>query len=99
VTPFAAHFRDRGPEDWSAVGFHVSPYAAGGHSTDQIAIRTKSSAQRRNLPLEMISLDDPIGPHARRQRVLGNHCSVRLDQRHQHVKGATAELDRPTVGE
>jgi hypothetical protein len=31
--------------------------------------------------------------------VLGNHCSARLDQRHQHVKSATAELDRPALGE
>ena len=73
--------------------------AASGHGTDQIAIRTESGAQRRNLPLEIIFLDDPIGPHARHQRILGNHCAVRLDQRHQHVKGATAELDRPAVGE
>src|SRR5690348_16107980 len=28
--------------------------AASGHGTDQITIRTKSGAQRRNLPLEII---------------------------------------------
>jgi hypothetical protein len=45
------------------------------------------------------SLDDPVGPHARHQRVLGDDGSARLDQRHQHVEGAPAELDRPAVGE
>ena len=73
--------------------------AASGHGTDQIAIRTECGTQRRNLPLEIIFLDDPVGPHARHQRILGNHCAARLDQRHQHVESATAELDRSAAGE
>jgi hypothetical protein len=92
----------------AGIGLRVSGYGAdfagelvtaSGHGTDQIAIRTESGAQRRNLPLEIIFLDDPIGPHARHQRILRNHCATRLDQRHQHVEGATAELDRPAIGE
>ena len=92
----------------AGTGLRVSGYgvdlagelvAASRDGTDQIAIRTESGTQRRNLPLEIIFLDDPIGPHARHQRILGNHCATRLDQRHQHVKGATAELDRPAVSE
>jgi hypothetical protein len=92
----------------AGIGLRVSGYGAdfagelvtaSGHGADQIAVRAEGRAQCRNLPLEIIFLDDPIGPHARHQRILGNHCSVRLDQRHQHVERATAELDRPAIGE
>jgi hypothetical protein len=72
---------------------------ASGHGTDQIAVRTESGAQSRDLPLEIVFLDNPIRPHARHQRILGNHRSVRLEQHHQHVKSATAELDRPAIGD
>jgi hypothetical protein len=72
-----------------------SPIASG-HRTDPDAI-APSRAQRRNLPLQIVLLlHDPIGPHSRRQRIFGR---ARLDQRHKHVEGTTAELDRPTVGE
>jgi len=64
-----------------------------------MAIRTESGAQSRDLPLEIIFLDDPIGPHARHQRILGNDRSVCLDQCHQYLECAPAELDRPAVGE
>jgi hypothetical protein len=36
--------------------------------------------------------------HTRHQRVLADNLSARLDQRHQHVESASAELDRPAVG-
>ena len=72
---------------------------ASGYGPDQIAIHPESGTQCRNLPLEIIFLDDPLGPHPRHQSVLGNHSATRLNQRHQHVKGATAEFDRPAIGE
>ena len=50
------------------------------------------------LPLDLLPVDS-VGPHARHQRVFGNDRPARLDERQQHVKGATAELDRPAVGE
>jgi hypothetical protein len=48
---------------------------------------------------KLFYLDDPIGPHARHQRVLANQCATRLDRCHQHVKGANADPDRPAIGE
>ena len=107
ATGFAGIGR-RGSHCRAGIGLRAGRYgvdlagelvAASGDGTDQIAIRTESGAQRRNLPLEIIFLDDPVGPDARHQRILGNHCAPRFDQRHQHVKGATAELDRPAIGE
>jgi hypothetical protein len=103
-----AGVRLRGGDCRAGIGLRAVAYGvdlgrklvtASGHGPDQIAIRTESGTQRRNLPLEIIFLDDPIGPYVRDQRILGNHRSVRLDQRHQHVKAATAELDRAAVGE
>jgi hypothetical protein len=49
--------------------------------------------------LQIVLLDGPVRPHACHQRVLADDRSTRLDYRHQHVKGAPAELDRPAVGE
>jgi hypothetical protein len=86
-----------------AGGWGIDPggklVTASGERTDQIAIRTESGTQSRNLQLQIIFLDDPIGPHAGHQSIFGNYCSPRLDQRHQQVKGAPAELDRPAIGE
>jgi hypothetical protein len=42
----------------------------------------------------LVLLDDPVGPYARHQRVLADDLAARLNQRHQHVKSAPAELDR-----
>ena len=73
--------------------------AVSGDRADQLALRAKGGALRRNLGLQIVLLDDPVGPHARHQRVLADDGSVRLDKRHQHSKAAPAKVDRPTVGE
>jgi hypothetical protein len=44
--------------------------------------------------LQIVLVDDPIGPDARHQRVFVDDRTARLDQRHQYVEGAAAELDR-----
>jgi hypothetical protein len=72
---------------------------ASGDRADQGALRSEGGAQRRNVRLQIVFLDDPVGPHARHQRVLADDGSPRLDQRHQHVEAAAAELDRSAVGE
>jgi len=55
-------------------------------------------AQRLDLGAQITLFDDPAGPSAADQLVLADDCSVRLDQCHQHVEGAPAELYRPAVG-
>jgi hypothetical protein len=73
--------------------------AASGDRADQIPLRPEGGAQRRDLGLQIVFLDDPVGPHARHQRVLADDLAARLDQRHQHIEGAPAELDRLAVSD
>jgi hypothetical protein len=72
--------------------------AAAGDRADQLALCPESSAQRRNLGMQIFLLDDPVGPHARHQRILAEDSSARLDQRLQQIESAPAELDRLAVG-
>jgi hypothetical protein len=51
------------------------------------------------LGTKIALFDDPARPDAADQLVLPDHHSVRLDQRHQQIKGAAAESYRPAVGE
>jgi hypothetical protein len=69
-----------------------------GHSADQSRLRTQRRAQRRNLHLQDILLDDPVRPHASHQRLLADHGATRLDQRQQYVMRAPAKPDWLTVG-
>jgi hypothetical protein len=81
------------------AGFAGELVAAPGDGADQIPLCAKGSAQCRDLGLQAVFLDDAVWPHPRHQRVLGDNPAARLDQRHQDVEGAPAELDRPAVGE
>jgi hypothetical protein len=47
--------------------------------------------------LQVVFLDDLAGPYPRHQRVLADDRPARLDQRHQYIKGAPAELNRLSV--
>jgi hypothetical protein len=60
----------------AGIGFPAAVYGfdlgrklvtAPGDRADQVAIHTKSGAQRRDLPLEIIFLDDPVGQRALNQ--------------------------------
>ncbi len=73
--------------------------AASGHCADQIALRSKGGAQRRHLDPQDALLDDAARPDAPDQRVLVDHGSRRLQERHQDVEGSSPELDRLAVGE
>ena len=46
-----------------------------------------------------VVVNDPVPPNALGQRILADNGSRYFDQRHQHVEGAPAELDRPAVGD
>jgi hypothetical protein len=71
---------------------------ASGDRPDQPALRSQRRAQHRDLALEGALLHHPVRPDARHQRVFADNDARRLDQRHQHVEGPTAELDRLAVG-
>src|SRR5437762_12894662 len=73
--------------------------ASPGNRPDQVAIRSEGVAQGRDLDMQAALLDDPVRPNALHQRVLADGSAVPLDKRHQHIKGAPAEVDRATVGE
>jgi hypothetical protein len=53
-----------------------------GDRVDQLALHPESGAQCRNLGVQIFLLDDPIGPHARHQRVLADDLTARVYQRH-----------------
>jgi hypothetical protein len=71
--------------------------AAPGDCADERALRPEGGAQGCNLGCQTIFLDDPARPHAGHQRVFADDGSARLDQRHQNIEGAAAELDRSAV--
>ena len=49
--------------------------------------------------MQAVLLDNPVRPDSFHKRIFGDDSPLLLDQRHQHIKGATAEVDRLTVGE
>ena len=71
---------------------------ASGDRPDQFPLRPEGRAQRRNLRLKGVLLHDPVRPDARHQRVFADDGATRLDQRHQHVEGTAAQLQRLAVG-
>ena len=73
--------------------------APSGDRADQFALRPEGGAQRRNLGLQGVLLDDPVRPDTGHQRVLADDCAVRLNKHHQHVVGAAAQLERLAVGQ
>ena len=81
------------------AGFGGELVAPSAHGADQAALRAESGAQRRNLSLKVILLDNPVGPDARHQRILADDPATRLDQCDQHIKRAPAELERAAIRE
>src|SRR6516164_10604559 len=73
--------------------------ALAGNRLDQVAVRSKRLAQRPNLALQPVFLDDPARPDPAQQLVLAKYSPRRLKQRHQQVEGASAEPYRPAFGE
>ncbi len=54
-------------------------------------MRAQDLAQRRDLHLEVVLLDDQARPDAIEELVLGDDAVAAVDQREQHVEGAGAE--------
>ena len=73
--------------------------ASSGDRADQAALRSEGVAQGRDLEVQTVLLDNPVRPDSFHERIFGDDSPLPLDQRHQHIKGATAEVDRSTVGE
>src|SRR5260370_35041626 len=71
---------------------------APGDRPDEIAVRAESGAQCRNLNLQIVLLDDAIRPYALHHSALADDRSLRIDQCHEHVKSAPADLDWSSVG-
>src|SRR2546422_4028524 len=67
--------------------------------SDEITIGAEDLAQRGDLGLEVVFLDDAIRPHAPHQPVLVDDGAARVDQRDQRVEGSPAQLDGPAVDE
>ena len=70
-----------------------------GHRLDQVAVRPEGLAQRPNLALQPVFLDDPARPDPAQQLILTEDSPRRLEQRHQQVEGASAEPYRPALRE
>jgi hypothetical protein len=51
------------------------------------------------VDLKGVLLNNSVGPDAGHQRVLVDDGAARIDQRHQQVEGAAAELDRLAIGQ
>src|SRR3989441_443332 len=67
--------------------------------SDEITIGAEDLAQRGDLGLEVVFLDDAVRPHAPHQPVLVDNGAARVDQRDQRVEGSPAQLDGPAVDE
>ena len=72
--------------------------ASSGDRADQAAIRREGVAQCRDLDVQVVLFDDLVRSDTLDQRVFAHHSPRRLDQRHQHIEGAPAEMDRSTIG-
>ena len=70
-----------------------------GNRLDQVAVRSEGLAQRPNLALQPVFLDDPARPDPPQQLVLADYSPWHLEQRQQQVEGASAEPYRPAFGE
>ena len=72
---------------------------AAGHGSNEIAIGAEHLAQCGDLPLEVILLDNPVGPYPVHQFVLAEDSAPGVDEDHEGIERASAEFDRPAVGE
>ncbi len=69
------------------------------HGPDQVPIGTERAAQCENLHVQVVFLDDGIGPDPGQQLVLAHQRSAGIDQRQQHLDGACPKVQFQTVGQ
>jgi hypothetical protein len=75
------------------------PIAAAEFGADEIAVFTKSLAQRRDLNFQVLLGDNDAGPYAAEELAFGDQRSVGLQQDQEEIEGARPHLDRHTVGD
>src|SRR6516165_6963041 len=89
----------RGLAGSTAPDNHTSELiAAAGDRADQVWV-SQSCTEGRDLGAQIAFFDDPAGPDTADQLVLADNGTAGLDQRQEHIKGASAEFYRPAVGE
>src|SRR3989442_15312937 len=64
-----------------------------------MAIGAEHLAQRGDLGLEVVLLDDPVGPDAAHQLVLADDGGPGVDEGEERGEGTTTELDQRAVDE
>ncbi|HUB49483.1 MAG TPA: hypothetical protein VMB73_31300 [Acetobacteraceae bacterium] len=69
-----------------------------GHGPDQVTIGTEGAPQRTNLHLQVVFLDNGIGPDPVQQLVLAQHRPAGIDQRQQHIDGPCPEVQFQAIG-
>jgi hypothetical protein len=62
-----------------------------------MAIGRKQLSELRDLSREVISLDDPVRPHAAQELLFAEDRAVRLEESHQRVERPATQLHRSTV--
>jgi len=75
------------------------PVAAPEFCADEIAVRAERFAQRGDLNLEVLFRHNNARPHPAEQLSFRDELAVGLQQDQKEVEGASAKLDRNTVGE
>src|SRR5207253_11032753 len=73
--------------------------ASAGHRPDEIALGAEYLAQCGDLRLEVVLVDDPVGPYPAQQLVLAEDSATGVEEGHEGVEGAPAEVDRQAIGE
>ena len=92
-------FRPRRPDGGRAARTDIARelIAAANDCANNIVAR-KSFAQGLYLRVQIVLLDNPPRPDPRHQLAFADDGTVGLDQRHEHIESASAELQRLTVG-
>ena len=75
------------------------PVAAPEFRTDEIAVSAQCFAQGGDLNFEVLIRNNNARPHPVEKLLLCDERAVGLQQDQKEVEGASAELDRITVGE
>ena len=87
------------PAPWDGRANCASePVAAAELSADQLAIFTKSLAQRADLDLQIPFRDDNPLPSTAHKLVFGDQRSVGLQQDQKEIESACSQLDRSAIG-
>jgi hypothetical protein len=75
------------------------PVAAAELGADEVAVFTKSLAQREDLSLQVLLRDNDAGPHTAHKLVLADQRSVGLQQHQEEIERARSQFYRHAVGD